>query len=41
LPATFPAASINCTWHQRYDSDLAHAWLRDQVRAAVTDLVAG
>ncbi|GLY93888.1 LysR family transcriptional regulator [Actinoplanes sp. NBRC 103695] len=41
LPAAFPAASINCNWHQRYDSDLAHTWLRDQVRAAVTDLVAG
>lgn len=41
LPAKFPAASINCNWHQRYDSDLAHAWLRDQVRAAVTDLTTG
>ncbi|WP_412517218.1 LysR family transcriptional regulator [Actinomadura madurae] len=40
LPATFPAAPINCTWHQRYDSDLAHTWLRDQVRAAVTEIAA-
>ncbi|MFI5957379.1 LysR family transcriptional regulator [Cryptosporangium sp. NPDC051539] len=38
LPASIPAAPINCTWHQRYDSDLAHAWLRDQVRAAVTEV---
>jgi DNA-binding transcriptional LysR family regulator len=41
LPARFPAASINCNWHQRYDSDLAHTGLRDQVRAAVADLIAG
>jgi DNA-binding transcriptional LysR family regulator len=41
LPAAFPAVSINCTWHQRYDADLAHVWLRDQIRAAVTELAAG
>ncbi|MEU4251553.1 LysR family transcriptional regulator [Amycolatopsis sp. NPDC026612] len=41
LPAEAPAAEITCTWHQRYDSDLAHAWLRDQVRAALDELTAG
>ncbi|WIV56391.1 LysR family transcriptional regulator [Amycolatopsis nalaikhensis] len=35
LPAESPPAPISCTWHQRYDSDPAHAWLREQVRAAL------
>ncbi len=39
LPAESPQAPVNCNWHQRYDSDLAHAWLRDQVRAAFTAVV--
>ncbi|MFD5824507.1 LysR family transcriptional regulator [Lentzea sp. NPDC060358] len=37
LPAESPEAPINCNWHQRYDSDLAHAWLRDQVRATLAE----
>jgi DNA-binding transcriptional LysR family regulator len=41
LPVESPQAPINCNWHQRYDSDLAHAWLRDQVRTTVTDVLAG
>lgn len=41
LPVEFPPAAIHCNWHQRYDSDSAHAWLRDQVRAAVTEIAAG
>ena len=40
LPVESPAAPICCTWHQRYDSDVAHAWLRDQVRAAVEEITA-
>lgn len=40
LPAESPEAPINCNWHQRYDSDLAHAWLRDQVRTVVRDVLA-
>jgi DNA-binding transcriptional LysR family regulator len=40
LPVEFPAAPINCNWHQRYDSDAAHTWLRAQVRAAVAELLA-
>ncbi|MEU5261529.1 LysR family transcriptional regulator [Amycolatopsis sp. NPDC021455] len=35
LPAASPAAPISCTWHQRYDSDPAHAWLREQVRTSL------
>ncbi|MCR3748536.1 LysR family transcriptional regulator [Lentzea californiensis] len=39
LPAESPEAPINCNWHQRYDSDLAHAWLRDQVRTVVGEVL--
>ncbi|MCX2954997.1 LysR family transcriptional regulator [Lentzea sp. NEAU-D7] len=39
LPAESPEAPINCNWHQRYDSDLAHAWLRAQVRTVVRDVL--
>ncbi|MFG3265384.1 MULTISPECIES: LysR family transcriptional regulator [Streptomyces] len=38
LPAESPAAVINCNWHQRFDSDPAHAWLREQVRASVEEI---
>lgn len=41
LPAASPPAPISCTWHQRYDSDPAHAWLREQVRAALDVATAG
>lgn len=41
LPAESPEAPINCNWHQRYDSDLAHAWLRDQVRTTVRQVLGG
>jgi DNA-binding transcriptional LysR family regulator len=40
LPVEFPAAPIICAWHQRNDSDLAHVWLREQVRAALAEIVA-
>jgi len=39
LPVESPPAPVNCNWHQRYDSDLAHAWLRDQVRDSYADVV--
>jgi DNA-binding transcriptional LysR family regulator len=39
LPAESPEAAINCNWHQRYDSDLAHAWLRDQVRTTLAEVL--
>jgi DNA-binding transcriptional LysR family regulator len=35
LPFALPPAPIVVTWHQRYDTDTAHAWLRDEVRAAI------
>lgn len=40
FPVEFPAAPITSTWHQRYDSDTAHTWLRDQVRSALAEVVA-
>jgi DNA-binding transcriptional LysR family regulator len=40
LPVEFAAAPIICAWHQRNDSDLAHVWLREQVRAALAEIVA-
>jgi DNA-binding transcriptional LysR family regulator len=40
LPIDVPAATINCIWHQRYDSDPAHAWLREQVRASIGEITA-
>jgi DNA-binding transcriptional LysR family regulator len=40
LPIESPAATINCNWHQRYDSDPAHAWLREQVRASIDEITA-
>lgn len=39
LPAERAEAVVNCNWHQRYDSDLAHAWLRDQVRATLAEVL--
>lgn len=40
LPIESAAATINCNWHQRYDSDPAHAWLREQVRASIEEITA-
>lgn len=40
LPIESPAATINCNWHQRYDSDPAHAWLREQIRASIEEITA-
>ena len=34
LPVPASPVPIVCAWHQRYDTDTAHAWLRRQVRAA-------
>lgn len=41
LPVESPPAVINCNRHQRCDSDPAHAWLRDQVRASLAEIVTG
>lgn len=34
-PIPLPSAPIVSAWPNRYDSDPAHAWLRDQVRSAL------
>jgi DNA-binding transcriptional LysR family regulator len=36
LPVALRRPPIVCTWHQRYDTDTAHRWLREQVRAALS-----
>jgi DNA-binding transcriptional LysR family regulator len=41
LPVEFPPVPINCNWHQRYDTDAAHVWLRDQVRATLAEISEG
>jgi DNA-binding transcriptional LysR family regulator len=35
LPLDLPPVPVIVAWHQRYDNDRAHAWLRGQVRAAL------
>ena len=41
LPLPLAAAPVVSVWHQRSDTDLAHAWLRDRVRLAIVDLLEG
>jgi len=35
LPVEMPPISLYLAWHQRYDNDRAHAWLREQAHAAL------
>ncbi|GHB50283.1 LysR family transcriptional regulator [Streptomyces cirratus] len=35
LPLELPSARIYLSWHQRYDTDHAHAWLRTLARTAL------
>jgi DNA-binding transcriptional LysR family regulator len=35
LELDLPAAQVVLTWHSRYDTDLAHSWLRGHCRAAL------
>ncbi|NEV89754.1 LysR family transcriptional regulator [Streptomyces tendae] len=35
LPIELPPAPVHLSWHQRYDSDPAHLWLRDLARTAL------
>lgn len=35
LPLELPSAAIYLSWHQRYDTDSAHAWLRGLARNAL------
>ncbi|GAA1559706.1 LysR family transcriptional regulator [Kribbella lupini] len=39
LPLPMPPIPIYLTWHQRYDNDPAHAWLRRQARTALRDAI--
>ncbi|WP_067450847.1 LysR family transcriptional regulator [Actinomadura macra] len=34
LPFDLPPVPLFLAWHQRYDNDRAHAWLRDRIRDA-------
>jgi DNA-binding transcriptional LysR family regulator len=36
LELDLPFPQVVLTWHSRYDTDLAHSWLRDHCRAALT-----
>ncbi|MBY8856893.1 LysR family transcriptional regulator [Nocardia sp. CA2R105] len=37
LPLDLPPAAVYLSWHQRYDTDPAHAWLRDLARNALAE----
>ncbi|WP_369189156.1 LysR family transcriptional regulator [Streptomyces sp. R08] len=39
LPLDLPPAPVYLSWHQRYDTDPAHIWLRTLARTALTDAV--
>ncbi|HEY3478609.1 MAG TPA: LysR substrate-binding domain-containing protein, partial [Streptomyces sp.] len=41
LPLELPSAPIYLSWHQRYDTDPAHGWLRDLARTALTGATRG
>jgi len=38
-PLAVQPPSIVCSWHQRYDADPPHVWLRGQVRAALGSVI--
>ncbi|HEV2638336.1 MAG TPA: LysR family transcriptional regulator [Actinocrinis sp.] len=38
IPLPLPPSPIVAAWHQRYDNDRAHTWLRETVKAAVDSL---
>ena len=40
-PLALPDVPIVCNWHQRYDSDAGHAWLRERTRAALSTILDG
>ncbi|MFF2554134.1 LysR family transcriptional regulator [Nocardia sp. NPDC058058] len=41
LPLDLPPARVYLSWHQRYDSDPAHIWLRNLARTALTETMTG
>lgn len=40
LPLETPPAAVYLSWHQRYDTDRAHSWLRDLARTALQNVSA-
>ncbi|MEV6583645.1 LysR family transcriptional regulator [Streptomyces sp. NPDC051582] len=38
LPLELPSAPVYLSWHQRYDTDSAHAWLRGLARTALASV---
>lgn len=40
-PLRLPPVPIVCNWHQRYDTDAGHAWLRDRTREALRTVLGG
>lgn len=41
IPLDLPTIPMILAWHQRYEGDRAHRWLREQVRAALVGLLNG
>lgn len=41
LPFEIPEVALHLAWHQRYDNDMAHAWLRSTVRSAFAGIYGG
>lgn len=41
LPVSVRQPPIVCSWHQRYDADAPHTWLRGHVRAALSTVMHG
>ncbi|MTD55240.1 LysR family transcriptional regulator [Amycolatopsis pithecellobii] len=41
VPLELPPVPLILAWHRRYDTDPAHAWLRDLVRTALRELSPG
>lgn len=40
-PLRLPPVPVVCNWHQRYDTDAGHAWLRDRAREALSAILGG
>lgn len=40
LPVEMPPIPLYLAWHQRYDNDRAHAWLRQQAQSALHAVIA-
>ncbi len=41
LPIELPPAPVYLSWHQRYDTDPAHVWLRDLAQTALASPATG